>query len=136
MVDYVGILVKNQYVDEEKFKSVQLDLPAMPRVIVSGDKFNEVYYRNHFRDAIDVALYMLEATHVVNKHSCSKETSCPKKSSCSKESSCPKKPSCSKEASCSNDSTRDSLFYVSNTPRHIFFDDDDDEDDEDDDYLY
>lgn len=73
VADYVYILFKNQYVDEKGFKDIQLDLPAMPRVIVSGDKFSELYYRNHFMEAIDVGLYMLEATEKVKKDDSVKE---------------------------------------------------------------
>jgi hypothetical protein len=54
------MLFKNQALDEEGYKSVQLTLPAMPRVIVSGEKFKDLYYREHFLELIGNSLDMLE----------------------------------------------------------------------------
>lgn len=62
VLDYVYMLLKNQYLDEEKFISVQFTLPGMPRVIVSAAKFNEVYYREHFYELMSFGLDNLENT--------------------------------------------------------------------------
>jgi len=62
VLEYVYMLLKNQYVDEEGFDKVQVNIPAMPRVIVSGEKFNEVYYREHFQQLIGFGLDNLENT--------------------------------------------------------------------------
>ena len=60
VIDYLYMLFKNQALDEEAYKSVQLTLPAMPRIIVSGDKFKDLYYREHFLDVITNSLDTLE----------------------------------------------------------------------------
>jgi hypothetical protein len=62
VLEYVYMLLKNQYVDEEGFDKVQVNIPAMPRVIVSGEKFNQVYYREHFQELIGFGLDNLENT--------------------------------------------------------------------------
>ena len=35
-------------------------MPALPRVIVSGDKFKDVYYREHFYELVGFGLDSLE----------------------------------------------------------------------------
>jgi len=60
VMDYLYMLFKNQALDEEAYKSVQLTLPAMPRIIVSGDKFKDLYYREHFLEAVGNSLDLLE----------------------------------------------------------------------------
>ncbi len=60
VMDYLYMLFKNQALDEEAYKSVQVTLPAMPRIIVSGDKFKDLYYREHFLELIGNALDTLE----------------------------------------------------------------------------
>jgi hypothetical protein len=60
VMDYLYMLFKNQALDEEAYKNVQLTLPAMPRIIVSGDKFKDLYYREHFLELIGNSLDNLE----------------------------------------------------------------------------
>jgi len=60
VIDYLYILFKNQALDEQGYMSVQLTLPGMPRVIVSGDKFKDLYYREHFMEAVGSGLDLLE----------------------------------------------------------------------------
>ena len=60
VIDYLYMLFKNQALDEEAYKSVQLTLPAMPRIIVSGDKFKDLYYREHFLELVGNSLDLLE----------------------------------------------------------------------------
>jgi len=65
VLEYIYTLFKNQSLDEEGYQSVQLTLPALPRVIVSGDKFKELYYRDHFLEAVGTGLDLLENTEAV-----------------------------------------------------------------------
>jgi hypothetical protein len=67
VLDYVYMLLKNQYLDEEKFTSLQFTLPGMPRVLVSAAKFDDVYYREHFYELIGFGLDSLENTSPVTK---------------------------------------------------------------------
>ena len=67
VIDYLYMLFKNQALDEEAYKSVQLTLPAMPRIIVSGDKFKDLYYREHFLEAVGNSLDMLENVSIQKK---------------------------------------------------------------------
>ena len=60
VLDYVYMLLKNQYLDEEGFDKVQVNIPAMPRMIVSGSKFSDIYYRQHFYELIGFGLDNLE----------------------------------------------------------------------------
>ena len=62
VLDYVYMLLKNQYLDEEKFTHLQFTLPGMPRVLVSAAKFEDVYYREHFYELIGFSLDSLENT--------------------------------------------------------------------------
>jgi len=67
VLDYLYMLFKNQSLDEEAYKSIQLTLPALPRMIVSGDKFKELYYREHFLEAVGTGLDLLDNTEKVKK---------------------------------------------------------------------
>jgi hypothetical protein len=65
VLDYLYTLFKNQSLDEEGYKSIQLTLPALPRLIVSGDKFKDLYYREHFLEAVGTGLDLLDNTESV-----------------------------------------------------------------------
>jgi hypothetical protein len=67
VIDYLYVLFKNQALDEEGYKSIQLTLPALPRLIVSGDNFKDLYYREHFLEAVGSGLDLLDNTEVVKK---------------------------------------------------------------------
>jgi hypothetical protein len=67
VIDYLYMLFKNQALDEESYKSIQVTLPAMPRIIVSGDKFRDLYYREHFLELIGKSLDTLENVTTVKK---------------------------------------------------------------------
>ena len=62
VLDYIYYLLKNQYLDEEGFESLQVDLPAMPTMIVSGSNIRDVYYREHFYELIGFGLDSLDTT--------------------------------------------------------------------------
>jgi hypothetical protein len=66
VMDYIYMVFKNQYLDEEPYSHIQINVPAMPRIMISGDKFNEVYYRVHVRELISTGLDLLETTTVVS----------------------------------------------------------------------
>jgi hypothetical protein len=59
-LDYVYILLKNIALDEDGYRDVQVDLPAQPQVIVSAKKMKDLYYRQHFLEAIGDGLDNLE----------------------------------------------------------------------------
>ena len=67
VIDYLYIVFKNQSLDEEGYKSIQLTLPALPRLIVSGDKFKDLYYREHFLEAVGTGLDLLENTTSIKR---------------------------------------------------------------------
>lgn len=60
VLNYLYMLFKNQSLDDEGYKSVQLTLPALPRIVVSGEKFKDLYYREHFLMAIETGLELIE----------------------------------------------------------------------------
>ena len=57
---YIYLLLKNQALDEEAPYKVQVNIPSMPRIIVSGDKFQELYYREHFSELVDSGLDFMD----------------------------------------------------------------------------
>jgi hypothetical protein len=67
VIEYLYTLFKNQSLDEEGYSSIQLTMPALPRIIVSGDKFKDLYYREHFLEAVGTGLDLLDNTESVKK---------------------------------------------------------------------
>jgi hypothetical protein len=67
VVDYLYMLFKNQALDEEGYKSIQLTPPAMPRIIVAGEKMKDLYYREHFLELLGTSLDLLENVSNVQK---------------------------------------------------------------------
>lgn len=65
VLNYVYMFLKNQYADDEPYHHVQVNIPAMPRVIMSSSKFKEVYFREHLYDLISTGLDLLETTVLV-----------------------------------------------------------------------
>jgi hypothetical protein len=66
VMEYVYMLFKNLSLDEDGYVAIQVDLPSMPRVLVSGDKFKDVYYRDHFYELIGTGLDLLETSTKVS----------------------------------------------------------------------
>lgn len=62
VLEYVYILLKNQSLDNEPYAFIQVNNPAMPRVIFAGDKFEQVYYREHVYEMISTGLDLLDTT--------------------------------------------------------------------------
>jgi hypothetical protein len=60
LVNHLYLTLKNQAMDDDGFKSVQFSLPAMPRILVSIDRFREAYYREHFLDLLENGLDTLD----------------------------------------------------------------------------
>jgi hypothetical protein len=58
--DYVFLLLKNLSLDEDGYQSIQLSLPAMPRMIVTASKLHDTYYRDHFLELVENGLSMLD----------------------------------------------------------------------------
>lgn len=58
--DYVYLLLKNITMDEDGYQSIQLDLPAMPRLLVSVSKLQDTYHRDHFLELIENSLSMID----------------------------------------------------------------------------
>jgi hypothetical protein len=69
VLDYLYMLFKNQALDEEGYKSIQLTLPAMPRIIVAGEKMKDLYYREHFLELLGTSIDLLENVSNVKKAS-------------------------------------------------------------------
>jgi hypothetical protein len=63
--DYVYLLLKNLALDEDGYQSIQLSLPAMPRMIVSASKLQDTYYSEHFLELIENSLSMLDKVEVL-----------------------------------------------------------------------
>ena len=62
--DYVYMILKNQSIDEDGYKYIQVTAPAMPRVLVSGSLMKEVYYREHMIEMLGTSLDLLEKVSV------------------------------------------------------------------------
>ena len=67
LMDYLYVVFKNQSMDEEGYKHIQISSPAMPRVLVSGLLMKEKYYREHMMEMLETSLEMLEKVSVVRK---------------------------------------------------------------------
>ena len=64
VLDHIYFILKNQYLDTDKFRQIQIDPPAMPRILVDGDKFNDVYTREHIYELIGHSLECLDYVDV------------------------------------------------------------------------
>ena len=118
VIDYIYMLFKNQSLDEEGYKSVQLSLPALPRMIVTGDKFKDLYYREHFLEAVGTGLDLLDNTSSIKKKTSVRRSSIPS-------------PPPVERYSWSNDWSNDWQTPVARRstapgvrPQHLYFDDD------------
>ena len=60
ILDHIYLLLKNMTLDEENFYQLQLNLPAMPRLIVSVENLKDLYYRDHFLQLIGNSLDNLD----------------------------------------------------------------------------
>ena len=60
VLEHVYLLLKNQYLDTDGFAEIQIDVPAMPRVLLKADSMYDLYYRDHIYELIGSALDNLE----------------------------------------------------------------------------
>jgi len=74
---------KNLSFDEDGYQSIQLSLPAMPRVLVNASKLHDNNYRKHFLELIENSLDMLDKVEkltikkpVEKKDACSNRNTC------------------------------------------------------------
>jgi hypothetical protein len=65
VLQYIYMMVKNQYVDDEASDKIQVNIPAMPCVLISSSKLKDVYYREHVYELVSTGLDLLETTEVV-----------------------------------------------------------------------
>jgi hypothetical protein len=65
VLDYIYLVLKNQSMDIEGFKEIQVSVPAVPRLLVSADNMKDLYYREHFLHLISEGLKMLGKTEKV-----------------------------------------------------------------------
>jgi len=61
ILDHIYLILKNMTLDEENFYQLQLNLPAMPRLIVSVENLKDLYYRDHFIELIGNSLDNLDS---------------------------------------------------------------------------
>jgi hypothetical protein len=67
VMEYLYMLLKNQALDEEGYNSIQVTIPAMPRVIISAEKMKDLYYREHFLEMIGTGLDLLDNVESLTK---------------------------------------------------------------------
>jgi hypothetical protein len=67
LMDYLYMVFKNQSIDEDGYKHIQISSPAMPRVLVSGSLMKEKYYREHMMEMLETSLEMLDNVNVMKK---------------------------------------------------------------------
>jgi hypothetical protein len=60
VLEHVYLLLKNQYLDTDGFAEIQIDVPAMPRVLLKAENMYDLYYRDHIYDLVGAALDNLE----------------------------------------------------------------------------
>ena len=56
LLNHMYVTLKNQVMDDDGFESLQFNMPAMPRLLVSVSRFSDSYYREHFLDLIENAM--------------------------------------------------------------------------------
>lgn len=66
---YVRCFLKSLVLDEEGYKSVQLDVPGLPQFITRVSQLRDLYVRQHLEDMVELGLDLLwdglETTKVV-----------------------------------------------------------------------
>ena len=68
VMQYVYMLLKNQSLDEEGYTSFQINMVAMPGIIVGADKLKDLYYRDHFYEMIGSGLDLMDNCDTVEKN--------------------------------------------------------------------
>ena len=57
---HVYLLMKNQYLDVQGFNQIQIDVPAMPRILLDVSSMSDLYYREHVCELMNAALENLD----------------------------------------------------------------------------
>ncbi len=65
VLDHVYLALKNLTMDEDNFFQVQLNMPAMPPVLVSVENLSDVYYRDHLLELVSNGLDNLDVLETV-----------------------------------------------------------------------
>jgi hypothetical protein len=60
VVDHLYLTFKNLTMDEDGFYQLQLNLPAMPPILVSVENLKDLYYRDHLLELIENGLSNLD----------------------------------------------------------------------------
>ena len=67
LMDYVYMLFKNQKIDEEGCSNIQINVPGMPTIIVSNEKINDIYYRDHLYELVEYGVDLLDNVSVMGR---------------------------------------------------------------------
>jgi len=65
VIDHVYLILKNLTMDEENFYQLQLNLPAMPPVLLNVEKLKDLYYRDHLLELVENGLDNLDVLEKV-----------------------------------------------------------------------
>ena len=66
VLDHVYLTLKNLTLDEDNFYQLQLNLPAMPPILVSVENLKDIYYRDHLLELVQNGLDNLDVLEKVN----------------------------------------------------------------------
>ena len=66
VVDHVYLTLKNLTMDEDNFFQVQLNLPAMPLLLVSVESLKDLYYREHLLELVENGLDNLDVLEKID----------------------------------------------------------------------
>jgi len=67
LMNYVYMIFKNQKVDEEGCSNIQVNIPGMPTIILSKEKINDLYYRDHLCELVEFGIDLLENVDVTRQ---------------------------------------------------------------------
>jgi hypothetical protein len=102
--DYVYLLLKNLTMDEDGYKSIQVSLPAMPRLIMSTSNLHELYYRQHFLELVENGLNIIDKVEKLPVKKVSEKKTEAKANLCSSTNdSCRFRNSCCTSSNCRED---------------------------------
>lgn len=65
VLNHVYLILKNLTMDEENFYQLQLNLPAMPPVLLNVEKLKDLYYRDHILELVENGLDNLDVLEKV-----------------------------------------------------------------------
>jgi hypothetical protein len=60
VLDHVYLTLKNLTLDEENFYQLQMNLPAMPTILLSVENLKDLYYRDHLLELVQNGLDNLD----------------------------------------------------------------------------